>query len=107
MVVGPLERPDEISFKESFVLIELLLVLRSQFFIRDCPPPFDIPTSEVDVVGVEGPTERARMCYRPKPLDGRRQTTREPGGSEPLSVGPVARTCPEVGVHWACHLTYT
>jgi hypothetical protein len=35
MVAGPLERPDEIGFKEGFDLIELLLVFRSQFFIRD------------------------------------------------------------------------
>jgi hypothetical protein len=62
---------------------------------------------EVDVVGVEHPTEHARMCWRPKPPDGRQQATREPGGPEPLSVGPTARTRLEVGVHWACHLTYT
>jgi hypothetical protein len=47
------------------------------------------------------------MCCRPKPPDGRRQATREPRGSEPLSVGPAARTRPEVGVCWTCHLTYT
>jgi hypothetical protein len=29
MVVGPLESPDEIGFKEGFDLIELLLVFRS------------------------------------------------------------------------------
>jgi hypothetical protein len=29
VVVGPLERPDEIDFKEGFDLIELLLVFRS------------------------------------------------------------------------------
>jgi hypothetical protein len=46
-------------------------------------------------------------CCRPKPPDGRRLATREPGGPEPLSVGPAARTRPEVGVRWACHLTYT
>jgi hypothetical protein len=69
--------------------------------------PFDIPTVEVDVVDVEGPTGHARMCCRPKPTDGCRQATREPGGSEPLLVGPVAHTRPEVEVHWACHLTYT
>jgi hypothetical protein len=32
--------------------------------------PFDILMVEVDVVGVEGPTECARMCCRPKPPDG-------------------------------------
>jgi hypothetical protein len=76
--------------------------------------PFDIPMVEVDVVDVEGPTGRARMCCptgrarmccRPKPTNGRRQATREPGGPEPLSVGPAARTRPEVEVRWACHLT--
>jgi hypothetical protein len=46
-------------------------------------------------------------CCRPKPPDGRRQTTPEPGGLEPLSVGLAARTCPEVRVRWVCHLTYT
>jgi hypothetical protein len=35
VVAGPLERPDEIGFKEGFDLIELLLVFRSQFFVRD------------------------------------------------------------------------
>jgi hypothetical protein len=105
-VAGPLERPDEIGFKEGFDLIELLLVFRCQFFVRDWVP-FDIPTTEVDVVGVEGPIGRARMCCRPKPPDGRRQATREPGGPEPLSVDPAVCTCPEVGVRWACHLTYT
>jgi hypothetical protein len=69
--------------------------------------PFDIPTAEVDVVGVEGLTGRARMYCRPKPPDGCRQATREPGGPEPLSIISAARTCPEVGVHWARHLTYT
>jgi hypothetical protein len=48
-----------------------------------------------------------RDYCRPKPPDGRRQATREPGGPEPLSVSPAARTRPEVGVRWACHLTYT
>jgi hypothetical protein len=38
MVAGPLERPDEIGFKEGFDLIKLLLVFRSQFFIRDWVP---------------------------------------------------------------------
>jgi hypothetical protein len=52
--------------------------------------PFNIPMVEVDVVGVEGPTRRARMCCR--------QATRESGGPEPLSIGPAAHTCPEVGV---------
>jgi hypothetical protein len=47
------------------------------------------------------------LCCRAKPPDGRRQATREPGGPEPLSIGPAARTRPEVGVCWACHLTYT
>jgi hypothetical protein len=28
--------------------------------------------AEVDVVDVEGPTGRARMCCQPKPPDGRR-----------------------------------
>jgi hypothetical protein len=69
--------------------------------------PFDIPTVEVDVVDVEGPTGRARMCYRSKPTDERRQATREPGGPEPLSVGPAAHTRPVVEVRWAWHLTYT
>jgi hypothetical protein len=69
--------------------------------------PFDIPTMEVDVVGVEGPTERVRMCCRSKPPDGHQQATRDPGGPEPLSVGPAACTRPEVGVRWVCHLTYT
>jgi hypothetical protein len=69
--------------------------------------PFDIPTAKVDVVGVEGPTGRARMCCRPKPPDRCRQATREPRGPEPLSVGPIAHTHPEVGVRYACHLTYT
>jgi hypothetical protein len=35
VVVGPLKRPDEISFKEGFDLIEFLLVFRSQLFVRD------------------------------------------------------------------------
>jgi hypothetical protein len=69
--------------------------------------PFDILTAEVDVVDIEGPTGHARMCCRPKPIDGRRQATRELGGPEPLSGGPAARTHPEVEVRWACHLTYT
>jgi hypothetical protein len=69
--------------------------------------PFDIPMAEVDIIDVKGPTGCARMCYWPKPTNGRRQATREPGGPEPLSVGPAARTCPEVEVHWVCHLTYT
>jgi hypothetical protein len=69
--------------------------------------PFDIPMAKVDVVDVEGPTGRARMCCRPKPTNGCRQATRELGGPEPLSIGPAARTRPEVEVHWACHLTYT
>jgi hypothetical protein len=38
VVAGPLERPDEIGFKEGFDLIELLLVFRSQFFVRDWVP---------------------------------------------------------------------
>jgi hypothetical protein len=105
-MAGPLKRPDEIGFKEGFDLIEFLLVFRSQLFVRD-RVPLNIPTAEVDVVDVEGPTGCARMCCRPKPTDGHRQATREPGGPEPLSVGPTARTCPEVEVHWACHLTYT
>jgi hypothetical protein len=46
-------------------------------------------------------------CCRPKPPDRRRQATREPRGPAPLSVGPAACTRPEVGVRWACHLTYT
>jgi hypothetical protein len=46
-------------------------------------------------------------CCQPKPTDGHRQATREPGGPEPLSANPAVRTCPEVEVHWACHLTYT
>jgi hypothetical protein len=54
-----------------------------------------------------GPGIAAASCCRPKPPDGRRQATRELGGPDPLSVGPAARTCPEVGVCWACHLTYT
>jgi hypothetical protein len=29
-------------------------------------------------------------CCRPKPPNGRRQATREPGGPERLSVGPAA-----------------
>jgi hypothetical protein len=70
--------------------------------------PFDIPTVEVDVVDVEGsPIGCVRMCCRPKPTDGRRQATREPGGPEPLSAGSVAHTRPEIEVRWACHLTYT
>jgi hypothetical protein len=46
-------------------------------------------------------------CCQPKPTNGCRQATRESGGPEPLSVGPVAHTRPEVEVRWACHLTYT
>jgi hypothetical protein len=69
--------------------------------------PFDIPTAEVDVVDVEGPTGHARMCCQLKPTDGCRQATREPGGPELLSIGPAARTRLEVEVRWACHLTYT
>jgi hypothetical protein len=38
VVAGPLERPDEIGFKEGFDLIEFLLVFRSQFFVRDWVP---------------------------------------------------------------------
>jgi hypothetical protein len=70
-------------------------------------PPFDIPMVEVDVVNVEGPTRCARMCCRLKPTDERQQATREPGGPEPLSVGPAAHMRHEVKVCWACHLTYT
>jgi hypothetical protein len=69
--------------------------------------PFNIPTAEVDIVDVEGPTGRARICCWPKPTDECRRATREPGGLEPLSVGPAAHTHPEVEVCWACHLTYT
>jgi hypothetical protein len=47
------------------------------------------------------------LCCWPKPPNGRRQATRESGGPEPLFVSPAAHTCPEVGVRWACHLTYT
>jgi hypothetical protein len=61
--------------------------------------PFDILMAEVDVVNVEGPTGRARMCCRPKRTDRHRQATRELEGSEPLSIGPVAHTQPEVEVH--------
>ena len=68
MVEGPHERLDEIGFEEGFDLIEFLLVFRSQLFVRD-RVPFDIPTAEVDVVDVEGPTGRARMCCWPKPTD--------------------------------------
>jgi hypothetical protein len=63
--------------------------------------------AEVDVAGIEGRIGRARMCCQPKPPDGRRQATREPGGPEPLSIGPTALMRPEVGIRWACHLTYT
>jgi hypothetical protein len=38
MVAGPLERPDEIGLKEDFDLIDLLLVFRIQFFVRDWVP---------------------------------------------------------------------
>jgi hypothetical protein len=38
VVAGPLERPDEIGLKEGFALIELLLVLTSQFFVLDWVP---------------------------------------------------------------------
>jgi hypothetical protein len=38
MVAGHLKRPDEIGFKEGFDLIEFLLVLRSQLFVRDWVP---------------------------------------------------------------------
>jgi hypothetical protein len=82
----------------------LCLGVSSSYVTRS---PFDIPMVEVGVVGVEGPTRCARMCCQPKPPDEHRQATREPGGSEPLSVGPAARTRPEVEVRWACHLTYT
>jgi hypothetical protein len=46
-------------------------------------------------------------CGRPKPPNGRRQATREPGGPEPLSIGPAGCTHPEVRVRWTCHLPYT
>jgi hypothetical protein len=46
-------------------------------------------------------------CCWPRPTDGRWQTTREPRGLEPLSVGPATRTWPDVEIHWECHLTYT
>jgi hypothetical protein len=69
--------------------------------------PFDIPMAKVDVVDVEGPTGRARMCCRPKPTDGCQRAIQEPGGSDPLSVSPTARMCPEVEDRSACHLTYT
>jgi hypothetical protein len=38
VVLGPLERPDEIGFEEGFDLIEFLFVFRSQFFVRDWVP---------------------------------------------------------------------
>jgi hypothetical protein len=82
----------------------LCLGVSSSYVTRS---PFGILTAEVNVVDVEGPTGRARMCCRPKSTDGRRQATREPGGPKPLSVGPAAHTRPEVEVRWACHLTYT
>jgi hypothetical protein len=106
VVAGPLKRPNEIDFKEGFELIEFLIVFSSQLFVRD-RVPFDIPTAEVDIVDVESPTGRARMCCRPKPTDGRRRATRESGGPEPLSIGPVAHTRHEVKICWTCHLTYT
>jgi hypothetical protein len=59
--------------------------------------PLDIPTVEVDIVDVEGPTGRARMCCRPKPTDECRQATRESGG-------PTTHTRPEVEVRWALYL---
>jgi hypothetical protein len=74
VVVGPLERPDEISFKEALISSNFCLCsgVSSSYVIGS---PFDIPMVEVDVVGIEGPTGRARMCCWPKPPDGRRQAT--------------------------------
>jgi hypothetical protein len=42
--------------------------------------------------GAEQRGVRLNGCCQPKPTDGRRQAAREPGGSEPLSVGPTAHT---------------
>jgi hypothetical protein len=38
MVAGPLKRPNEISLKEGFDLVEFLLVFRSQLFVCDRVP---------------------------------------------------------------------
>jgi hypothetical protein len=63
---------------------------------RQAPPP---------LIKIANPM--IKVCCRPKPPDRRRRATREPGGPEPLSVGPAAHTRPKVGIRWACHLTYT
>jgi hypothetical protein len=84
-----------------------LLVNKSTFvLLRNVPKTLKLESEPLTlphyVIGVFTP-----MSCWPKLTDGRRQATREPGGPEPLSVGPAARTRPEVEVHWTCHLTYT
>jgi hypothetical protein len=70
-------------------------------------PMEDLDAKE-DLSYQEYPVKILETSYcRPKPTDGCRQATRAPGGPNPLSVGPAARTCPEIEIRWACHLTYT
>ena len=88
MVAGPLKRADEIGFELSFVLIVFLLMFQSQLFIRDrfgdrqnrC-----LVLSSCHLCGGvvvdEGPTGRARMCCRSKPIGEQRQATRRAGRS--------------------------
>jgi hypothetical protein len=49
--------------------------------------PFDIPMTEVDVVGVECPTGLARMCCQPKPPTG---VDRQHESQEARSLYPSA-----------------
>jgi hypothetical protein len=66
VVAGPLKRPNEIGFKEGLISSNFCLCsgVSSSYVIGS---PFNIPMAEVDIVDVEGPTGRARMCCWPKP----------------------------------------
>jgi hypothetical protein len=50
--------------------------------------PFDIPTTEADIVNIEGPTEHARMCCRQDPPTGvdRHHESREARSLYPLAL---------------------
>jgi hypothetical protein len=86
-----------------------LIVSRHVVFDEDSFPLAASPSlTDLDFLCESAPTvSTIGTCCQPKPPDGHRQATQELGGPEPLSVGPAARTRPEVAVHWACHLTYT
>jgi hypothetical protein len=46
-----------------------------------------------------GSDPSSRFLLSAKTSDGCRQATQEPGGLEPLSIGPASCTCHEVEVH--------